>query len=73
MIFALNRDVKMKCSGKNSTFRLLHKLQSKFQLRKIFLISQHYTDMECSRVLIGLTASLDTAKKSSPYVSRINS
>ena len=72
-MFALNRDVKTKCSGKSSPFRLLHKLQSKFQLRKIFLISQHYTDMEYSRVLIGLTASLDTAKKSSRYVSRINS
>ena len=65
--------LKTKCLGKSSPFRLLHKLQSKFQLRKIILISQYYTDMECSRVLIGLTASLDTAKKSSPYVSRINS
>ena len=50
-------------SDNNSPFRLLHKFQSKFQLRKIILISQHYTDKACSRVLIGLTANRETAKK----------
>ena len=61
-------------SDNNSPFRLLHKFQSKFQLRKIILISQHYTDKACSRVLIGLTANRETAKKkSSHHVSRIHS
>ena len=50
-------------SDNNSPFRLLHKFQSKFQLRKIILISQHYTDKACSRVLIGLTANRETTKK----------
>ena len=50
-------------SDNNSPFRLLHKFQSKFQLRKIILISQHYTDKACSRVLIGLTANREAAKK----------
>ena len=50
-------------SDNNSPFRLLHKFQSKFQLRKIILISQHYTDKACSRVLIGLTANREAARK----------
>ena len=65
--------LKRNARGKTLHFGYFTSFKVSFSWGKFFLISQHYTDMECSRVLIGLTASLDTAKKSSPYVSRINS